>query len=122
MIVTLENFPTVVLTHAERMRELIQILQNAPLSHVVQATTALKEEVEALAASAHRAANRHMDSYSADIRYSVSDDKKTVTFSATSPRGRAWMGRAEKTIPSEDAPTYRESAAKAGMAVFVATD
>jgi hypothetical protein len=56
----LEGLPDTVRAHAAKMSELVQIIENAPLSHVVQAVVALKVEIAALVTSANRAAIRRV--------------------------------------------------------------
>ena len=60
MATGLEGLPDVVRAHAVKMSELVQIIENAPLSHVVQAVVALKAEISALVADANRASIRRV--------------------------------------------------------------
>jgi hypothetical protein len=53
----------------------------------------------------------------ADITFPMSEDQTEVIFSANTPRGEAWMGTPEVSIPVAEASDFRTSAEGAGLTV-----
>jgi hypothetical protein len=60
MSAELEALPELVRSRAVKMRELIKIIENAPLKDVVAATSELKAEIETLLSAALKAAGRRI--------------------------------------------------------------
>lgn len=55
MATTLDTLPEVVRSRATKMRELIKIIENAPVKQVIPAIAALKVEVDRLVSCANEA-------------------------------------------------------------------